>query len=80
MINLPPNAEVMIENSGRARPSWMQWFVRVYLACFAVYDSGTTANRPTKDLWIGRPYFDVTLNRPIWWTGSNWIKADGTIV
>jgi hypothetical protein len=49
-----------------------------------VPDSGTTANRPVLNaqspLLTGQIYFDTTLNRPIWWTGTNWIKADGTVV
>jgi len=46
--------------------------------------SGTTANRPisstTNTVQVGQFYFDTTLTRPIWWTGTNWIKADGTVV
>jgi hypothetical protein len=47
-------------------------------------DAGTTANRPidTGDikLQIGQYYFDTTIGRPIWWNGTNWINAAGTIV
>jgi hypothetical protein len=46
--------------------------------------SGTTANRPISTVQIplpvGQQFFDTTLTRPIWWTGSKWIKADGTVV
>lgn len=46
--------------------------------------SGPTANRPLGTvqvpLAIGQTFFDTTLTRPIWWTGSKWIKADGTVV
>jgi hypothetical protein len=46
--------------------------------------SGTTANRPVTSaevpLPIGLFYFDTTLNRPIYWTGTNWINAAGTVV
>jgi len=42
--------------------------------------SGTTANRPTERLEVGQYYFDTTLNRPIYWTGTNWINAAGTVV
>lgn len=41
--------------------------------------SGTTANRP-KSPPIGTPYFDVTLYRPIWWTGAAWRDAAGKAV
>jgi hypothetical protein len=42
--------------------------------------SGTTANRPTDRVQIGQFYFDTTINRPIWYDGTNWINAAGTIV
>jgi hypothetical protein len=45
-----------------------------------VPSSGTTAARPTKNLLVGQPYFDTTINRPIWWDGTNWINASGTVV
>jgi hypothetical protein len=41
---------------------------------------GTTAARPTVGLQIGQQYFDTTINRPIWWDGTNWINAAGTVV
>lgn len=61
---------------------WRIFLMAVYRICFRVSQSGTTAQRPTAGplLWIGGPYFDTTLNRPIWWTGTQWIKADGTVV
>lgn len=43
-------------------------------------DAGTTAARPTAGLQIGQQYFDTTINRPIWWDGTNWINAAGTVV
>jgi hypothetical protein len=46
--------------------------------------SGTTANRPVSvpraPLAIGQYYFDTTLGIPIWWNGTNWINASGTVV
>jgi hypothetical protein len=46
--------------------------------------SGTTAERPINynevKLRVGDQYFDTTINRPIWWTGTNWINAAGTVV
>lgn len=40
----------------------------------------TTESRPTLELNIGDQYFDTTLNRPIWWTGSKWVDANGVNV
>jgi hypothetical protein len=45
---------------------------------------GTTANRPVSTvqvpLSVGQIYYDTTLDRPIWWNGTVWKKADGTTV
>ena len=41
---------------------------------------GTISNRPINDVSIGFQYFDTTLNKPIWWTGSHWVDATGTQV
>ena len=42
--------------------------------------SGSTANRPSVTE-LGTPYFDTTLNKPIWYNGSNqWVDATGTNV
>jgi hypothetical protein len=47
-------------------------------------DSGITADRPVDTgvirLRIGQFYFDTTLGLPIWWDGSDWIDASGTVV
>jgi hypothetical protein len=44
----------------------------------ALQAAGTTAERPTRNLYAGQTWFDTSLSRPIWWTGSGWIKADGS--
>lgn len=45
---------------------------------------GTTQRRPVLGVTnIGVTYFDTTLapnGKPIWWTGSNWVGATGTVV
>lgn len=42
------------------------WFTQVYIICFAIQESGTTAQRPTKNLWLGRRYYDTTINKPVY--------------
>jgi len=42
--------------------------------------AGTTALRPSTSLQVGQFYFDTSINRPIWWDGTNWINAAGTVV
>lgn len=41
--------------------------------------SGTTASRPTTTV-VGYFYFDTTLGKPIWWSGSAWKDSTGTTV
>lgn len=38
--------------------------------------NGTTGNRPTMPV-TGQFYFDTSLGKPIWWSGSNWVLATG---
>lgn len=38
--------------------------------------TGNSAARP-KERPIGFMYFDMTIMRPIWWTGSKWVDSDG---
>ena len=42
--------------------------------------SGTTEERPSSGGKIGFMYFDITLNKPIYWTGSKWVDATGADV
>ena len=46
--------------------------------------SGITAERPISTvqvpLAVGQIYYDTTIDRPIWWNGTVWKKADGTTV
>ena len=43
--------------------------------------SGTTAARPTT-AYVGYPYFDTTLNKPVWLktAPSTWVDATGATV
>lgn len=59
---------------------WANWLTRAWQILSAAEEAGTTANRPTTQLWVPRPYFDTTLGLPIWWNGSNWIDASGSVV
>lgn len=64
-------------------PSWLQWFARANRILNAMQQSGTTANRPTSVLWVGRMYFDKTLGRPVWVQSVKptvWCDATGAAV
>ena len=45
-------------------------------ATVPIIHSGTTENRPTEHLVVGQTYFDTTLGAPVFWTGSEWVKAN----
>jgi hypothetical protein len=49
-----------------------------YYSAYRSY--GDTAHRPVFNAYTikGRSYFDTTLNMPIYWNGTKWVKADGT--
>ena len=53
-------------------------------AVASVMGKGTTAQRPTLGVEDqGVPYFDTTLaaaGKPIWWHGTAWVDATGTVV
>lgn len=42
-------------------------------------NGGDTEYRPT-NISRGYQYYDTTLNKPIWWTGSKWVDATGVDV
>lgn len=75
VINNPPISNV---------PQLMAtWFTQVYTICFSVQESGVTTDRPIKNLWIGRRYYDTTLNKPIYISAVNptvWRDSQGAIV
>ena len=84
LINSPPLSAVDSVNAegnpADVNSEWRAFFSSVYTICFAVQQSGTTANRPTKLLFTGRPYFDTTLAKPIWYKTAGWVDATGAAV
>jgi hypothetical protein len=87
LINTPPNSAVDGMNmDGNLTPpvkEWRNFFVAVFNICNALTLSGTTAQRPTSFLFVGRTYFDTTLGIPIWIQSLGptvWIDAAGAPV
>ncbi len=69
----------------RVTRDWSSHFTQVFNIVFAQSQAGTTAERPTKGLYVGRRYFDISLGakgRPIYVdkTGLAWADADGNPV
>ena len=86
-ISIPPlNSRLPVDkdtNSARWPGPWGNWMSRAGNILLAVSESGTTANRPTKELYPGRMYFDTSLGangKPIWVNKgmTGWVLADGT--
>lgn len=73
------------DKNGQITPPFASWFHKAFVLLFAIQQSGTTASRPTKQMWVGRPYFDTTINKPIWaktisGVTVTWVDATGTTV
>lgn len=90
VVNSPPTQRDLnvIDKPGGGQiaewpPTWLNWFTQAFNVLAACSSYGTTAQRPTTNLWPGRPYFDTSLGtygKPIWVgkDGATWILADGT--
>lgn len=76
-MNITPPGLAITQDGTNATRTWMTWVNRVSLAISGVTESGATADRPVKGLWVGRMYFDTTLGQPIWYDGSDWVDATG---
>ena len=78
-FELPTNAQ-LADASGRASVPFLSWLSIVHTTVIAMRQSGVTTDRPTKLLWVGRPFFDTTLGKPIWYESPGWVDATGTSV
>ena len=70
-------------SKGHPRTAWKAFFSRVSDLLTAMSMSGTTAQRPTTFLYVGRPYFDTTLGIEIWLSSVGptvWVRWDGAPV
>lgn len=81
----PPVINPWAEGQGPAPAKWwVDWFSLIFRLLTGLTESGTTAQRPTKNLWVGRMYYDTTLNKPIWVNAITpavvWKDAAGTTV
>jgi hypothetical protein len=50
-----------------------------FLVAISTPQNGATADRPTQNLQLGQFYFDTTLGIPIWYNGTDWVDATGTV-
>lgn len=73
----------LLDDKGNLTPSWAQWMQRTHANAISVQQSGPTSERPDRLLWLGRIYFDTTINKPIWLKSINptvWCDATGAAV
>lgn len=85
IINTAPIAESLVDKSGKASNAFAQWLNQVFRIVFDVQNSGSTANRPSTNLYPGKPYFDTSLGangKPIWVNkgSTGWVDATGAPV
>jgi hypothetical protein len=87
LINPPPATAVDTQGPRgllvAVSEGWRNFFVAAYNIMIALTGSGTTAQRPTAFIYIGRPFFDTTLGLPIWVQSTNptvWVDATGAVV
>ncbi|WPW65725.1 hypothetical protein U0Q17_01655 [Lactiplantibacillus plantarum] len=59
--------------------NWKTWKLLADDSKVLHLSTGGTASRPT-GISTGYQYFDASLNKPIWYTGKNWVDATGTTV
>jgi len=77
-----PSNSAVVDDDGKATDPWQNVFNRWHTIIVAGAQSGTTANRPTKVLWVGRRYFDTTLGKPVYLKSirpSVWVDGVGTV-
>ena len=84
-FDMPAN-EPVTDRQGNTSPRWAQWLTRINAIGNANIGAGVTADRPTKNLWIGRRYFDTTLGKPVFLktisvppTPNVWVDGVGTV-
>lgn len=74
-FNSPVQTEPTIKGIVTIKTVWQNWLqlVQTYLANLT--GSGPTTARPTQNLWVGMPFFDTTINAPVYWDGSTWVAS-----
>lgn len=78
-----PETDPFVDEQRYSSRTWMQWLSWVHRVVSACTQSGPTADRPTTVLWIGRQYYDTTLNKPVYVRAVKptvWRDAAGSIV
>lgn len=77
-----PKNTPLVDDQGMPTPSWQAVFARWHAIIITSQQSGPTAQRPIKGLYVGRQWYDETLNKPVYFSAlpAVWRDAAGTIV
>ena len=81
--NSLPDSGPIMDASENFAPPWANWFSLTDRYASSVAQSGITADRPTSNLWIGRFFYDTTINKPVYVSAVNptvWRDAAGVVV
>lgn len=81
-FDYPSNTQLVGEDN-KITSEWGFIFGIWHTTIMSLRQSGITADRPTKTLWIGRRYYDTTLNKPVYLRAVKpnvWRDAMGAIV
>ena len=76
----PPPTIAAFDDNGIPSRAWVDWTTNAYRYVKKFRGADTTANRPIHALESGDWYWDSTLSKPIWYTGSGWKDATGAAV
>jgi hypothetical protein len=78
-----PDGSPLVDASMMPTTPWRVLFSRWQTIILSVQQSGTTAQRPTSVLWIGRRFFDITIGQPVYLKSIAprvWVNGAGTNV
>jgi hypothetical protein len=82
-FDYPSNMPVVDPQQLLVTGIWNQVFQRWHNVIISAQQSGPTAQRPTTILWIGRRFYDTTLNKPVYLSAvkpSVWRDGTGAVV
>ena len=82
-FDYPSNTSVVDPKDGSATTPWQAWFSRIHSIVVTGQQSGPTSARPTSQVWIGRQFYDTTINKPVFVSAVKpivWRDATGAVV
>ena len=81
-LSVPPTRLPMAVE-GELPSEWVKWLTQLEEIVNSAQGTGATSQRPGLAPYVGYPFFDTTLGKPIWAktvgaTSTSWVFADGT--